>query len=188
MSISTLPAYYNAPTAERPVHAVVLSVWTTVALNLSVITACIPSIKRFLADWAAGISAATISDPFEFEHSAGNTGSQSNPTASYLGSKLASKLGVSSKSHVTSTSRSWADASQPQHEAKVYSRRLQQSPSADTSDSVKGLTDGVIMQTMDYRVEYEDRQGETMYRNRSSSSSVRGNNSRTHADDIGRIM
>jgi hypothetical protein len=163
---------------------------------MSVITACVPSIKRFLADWAAGMSAATISDPFEFEHSAGKSGSQSDPQGSNLGSKIASRFGLGSKSHATSTSRSWAEGSRsagPQHEAKIHGRRVQTgSDEADTSDSVKGLTDGVIMHTIDYKVEYEERQGGGghgggMYRNRSSSSSMHGAE-REHGYEIARGM
>lgn len=67
-------------------------------LNLSLITACIPSLKRFLADLQSGTMAVQVTEAFEMgisqkgysgaEHSAGSrTG---------LGSKLASKLGVKS--------------------------------------------------------------------------------------------
>jgi hypothetical protein len=196
VSISVLHEYYDAPSASRPAHAVVLSCWTTVSLNVSVITACIPSIKRFLADWAAGMSAATISNPFEFEHSAGKSGSQSDPQGSNLGSKIASRFGLGSK-NVTSTSRSWGEGSRgagPQHEVKIHGRRAQGgAEEADTSDSVKGLTDGVIMHTIDYKVEYEERQGGgggqggALYRNRSSSSSIHGAE-REHGYEIGRGM
>jgi len=102
ISILSLSDYYNAPLRDRPFAAVTPSIWTTVALNLSIITACIPSIKRFLADWAAGLSKAEINDAFELEHSAGKSHSGNNTYAagSGLGSKLASRLGLSTNSRV----------------------------------------------------------------------------------------
>jgi hypothetical protein len=129
---------------------------------MSIITACIPSIKRFLADWAAGLSAVTISEPFELEHSSGKHGlnSQTYALGSGMGSKIATKLGLSSsnKTEVTSTVRSRNDPNGDEdilrsNTAKNRSGGNQQD---NTSDSVKGLTDGVIMHSIDYRVEYED--------------------------------
>lgn len=175
---------YDASLADRPYQAITPSIWTTAALNLSIITACIPSIKRFLADWAAGLSKAEINDAFELEHSAGKSHSGGGGNASYatgsgLGSKLATKLGLSSSSRaeVTSISRSRDRDRDHAHDRSMIGRRTgQQSPSGDTSDSVKGLTDGVIMHTIDYKVEYEDGLGggggsAGMQRNGSTSSS-----------------
>ena len=145
------------------------------ALNLSIITACIPSIKRFLADWAAGLSKAEINDAFELEHSNGKSRSGNNTYAggSGLGSKLATRLGLStgSRAEVTSVSRS-RDRDRDHNIDRMGGRRTgQPSPSGDTSDSVKGLTDGVIMHTIDYKVEYEE--SATAQRSESMSSSGR---------------
>jgi hypothetical protein len=145
-------------------------------LNLSIVTACIPSIKRFLADWAAGLSAVTISEPFELEHSAGKTavgGSGAYAMGSGMGSKIATKLGLSStsKAEITSTLRSRDDRDDTDALRSNTGRNRSRAAGGrqpaqvdNTSDSVKGLTDGVIMHSIDYRVEYEDR--------RSSRSSV----------------
>lgn len=133
-------------------------------MNLSIVTACIPSIKRFLADWAAGLSAITISEPFELEHSAGKTGGGSGAYAmgSTMGSKIATRLGMSStsKAEITSTIRSRNDREDDGALRRDNDRNRSRGTGGrqpdGTSDSVKGLTDGVIMHSIDYRVEYED--------------------------------
>lgn len=72
-----------------------------------------------------------------------------------MGSKIATKLGLSStsKAEVTSTARSRDD---PEEDSRTRSRAVATHQPDNTSDSVKGLTDGVIMHSIDYRVEYED--------------------------------
>ncbi|OCT54487.1 hypothetical protein CLCR_00856 [Cladophialophora carrionii] len=165
VSIVAYDNFYHSNPQDRPWHAVVPSVWTSCALNLSIVTACIPSIKRFLADWAAGLSAITISEPFELEHSSGKTGVGNSNTyamGSGMGSKLATKLGLSStsKAEITSTVRSRHDPDDDEvlrdNTARNRSRGAGNRQPDSTSDSVKGLTDGVIMHSIDYRVEYED--------------------------------
>jgi hypothetical protein len=165
VSIVAYDDFYHSTPQDRPWHAVVPSVWTSCALNLSIVTACIPSIKRFLADWAAGLSAITISEPFELEHSSGKTGLGDSGTyalGSGMGSKIATKLGLSStsKAEITSTARSRSDPDDDEvlrdNTARNRSRGTGGRQPDNTSDSVKGLTDGVIMHSIDYRVEYED--------------------------------
>lgn len=173
VSIFTLSKFYDASLLDRPYEAVTPSIWTSATLNISIITACIPSIKRFLADWAAGLSKAEINDAFELEHSAGksHSGNATYAAGSGLGSKLASKLGMtsSSRAEITSVSHNRSRDRDHHHGERSHGRRGgQQSPSGDTSDSVKGLTDGVIMHTIDYKVEYED-----AHENASTSSSGR---------------
>lgn len=137
-------------------------------MNVSIVTACIPSIKRFLADWASGLSGVIISEPFELEHSAGKSGifnSSSYAAGSGLGSKMATRLGLSSSSrdHNNSHLRSGDShhenlngRKQPIHASGNRSAIVHAADPNDASDSVKGLTDGVIMHSIDYRVEYED--------------------------------
>ena len=169
VSIVSYDDFYHSTPQDRPWHAVIPSAWTSCALNLSLVTACIPSIKRFLADWAAGLSAITISEPFELEHSAGKSGLGSSAqyaTGSGVGSKIATRLGLSStsKAEITSTVRSRNESDEDEtlktNTARNRSRgagtRQQPQQTDNTSESVKGLTDGVIMHSIDYRVEYED--------------------------------
>jgi hypothetical protein len=99
LSLTTLkPSFYSSP-PDKPWYEVTPTIWSQIMLNLSLITACIPSLKRFLADLQSGAMAVQVTEAFEMgisqkgylgaEHSAGSrTG---------LGSKLASKPGV--KSH-----------------------------------------------------------------------------------------
>jgi hypothetical protein len=79
-----------------------------------------------------------------------------------MGSKIATKLGLSStsKAEITSTARSRSDPDDDEvlrdNTARNRSRGTGGRQPDNTSDSVKGLTDGVIMHSIDYRVEYED--------------------------------
>ncbi|KIW26305.1 uncharacterized protein PV07_09406 [Cladophialophora immunda] len=175
VSIVAYDDFYHSVPQDRTWHAVTPSVWTSCALNLSIVTACIPSIKRFLADWAAGLSAVTISEPFELEHSAGKTGAGLTYAAgSGMGSKIATKLGLSStsKAEITSTVRSRSDNEDDETVRNTNRNRSRGAGGRqpdNTSESVKGLTDGVIMHSIDYRVEYEDHT--TDHRDWSSRSS-----------------
>jgi len=158
ISIAALSEYYNAPLEDHPFAAVTPSIWTSVALSLSIITACIPSIKRFLADWAGGLSRAAINNSFELEHTVGRSHSGNNTFSQGSGQthSLATKLGLSrlGRAEVTSTSRSHGNGKDS--DVNLHTQKPQRTRLEDTSDSVKGLIDGVIVQTMDYRVEYED--------------------------------
>ncbi|KIX04957.1 uncharacterized protein Z518_05829 [Rhinocladiella mackenziei CBS 650.93] len=176
ITILSLDDFYHSTPQDRPWNAITPAIWTSVALNVSIVTACIPSIKRFLADWAAGLSGVVISEPFELEHSAGKT----NPSGTYIGgsgmgSKIATKLGLSStsKAEITST-RSLGDMGNQgaiNLETRPRNGGRKGQVSHDTSESVKGLTDGVIMHSIDYRVEFEDQHPGN--RNGSCSSSAR---------------
>jgi hypothetical protein len=148
-------------------------------LAMSFITACIPSIKRFLADIQSGLMGVNISEPYELTHSGGKNASTQAGTygkGTSLGSKVASRLGVTS---ITAGGRS-ANASALRSRGEKDSSNLgsqverggyldtdyngreirgRRNDGHETSESVKGLTDDVIMQTIDYKVEYEDGQG-----------------------------
>lgn len=148
-------------------------------LSMSFITACIPSIKRFLADIQSGLMGVNISEPYELTHSGGKyadgtrRGTYGNGTS--FGSKVATRLGVTSisaggKSPNVSALRSRGEKDPrslgSEVERGVYldtdgyaGSRGRRNDASDTSESVKGLTDDVIMQTIDYKVEYEDGAG-----------------------------
>lgn len=61
-SLITGKQLYAAPTVDRPFEAIDVSVWTSIAAGTSIITACIPSIRRFIADYAAGVSNTIMGD------------------------------------------------------------------------------------------------------------------------------
>jgi hypothetical protein len=161
----SLNDFYHSEPDDRPWHAVTPAVWTSAALNVSIVTACIPSIKRFLADWAAGLSKTQITEPFELEHSGAMATSPSTyAQGSRLGSKIATRLGLNSESR---DETSWTLSGRGERDnigmansgnihARTGGRRAQNFPEQDTSESVKGLTHGMILQTTDYSVEFED--------------------------------
>ncbi|KEF54873.1 uncharacterized protein A1O9_09316 [Exophiala aquamarina CBS 119918] len=175
-SIVALDDFYHSAPQDRTWFAITPSVWTSVAMNVSIVTACIPSIKRFLADWASGLSNVAISEPFELEHSAGKSGGfGSYAPGSGMGSKIATRLGLSStsKAQVTSHLQS-VDSHHENNHSQLHANNnrgvsVKANDPNDASDSVKGLTDGVIMHSIDYRVEYEEQN--TDHRDWHSSSS-----------------
>lgn len=62
MTLFYLADFYNTTTADMPYRAVVPSIWTSVATNMSLITACLPAIKVFVELGAGGVSHDIISD------------------------------------------------------------------------------------------------------------------------------
>ena len=72
-ALACLSGFYDATITDRHYEAVIPSIWTSIALNMSIITACLPSIKHFLADWAAGVLNAAISEPVEQQLSTGRS-------------------------------------------------------------------------------------------------------------------
>ena len=158
-------------------------------LNMSIITACIPSIKRFLADIQSGLAGVHISEPYELTHSGGKYVDYGRGTT--FGSKVATRLGMSQgQSRNTSVGRSYGEKdprslNNMDLESNMRSgnhNHIQggrQDPRRgmgqvrETSESVKGLTDDVIMQTIDYKVEYEDGNTEGSGPSRGSSDDRR---------------
>jgi hypothetical protein len=138
-------------------------------LHLSIITACIPSIKRFFADVQSGLMGVTISESYELTHSGGkHTQLQSN-SGTGLGSRLASRFGRSAnRSHGASGTGSqtggenagnYTSEGQFGNKARVRAGMNQPFHSPDT-ESVKGLTTNVIHQKIDYDIEYEERESD----------------------------
>lgn len=110
-------------------------------INVSLITACLPSIKRWLTDWAAGVGNAGILEPYELQASSGHqqsrTGEPSGGFRSFVRSRNRTN-NMSSKGRQTPFEDNMHDNDRGQ----------------DDGDSKKGLTDG-ILQTVDYRVDYD---------------------------------
>ena len=172
ISIVALSDYYDAPLEDRPFKAITPSIWTTVWLSLSIITACIPSIKQFLADWAAGISRAAIGEGLDAEHFTGRAGSRQNTNfeSSQRSGQLATKLGLNRSGRAAVTSTSHIGGTRDDDGTQMQSQRGQHNRSDDASESVRGLTDGSIMQTTEYAIEYEDLEMVPLDRDGSTSS------------------
>lgn len=167
-ALVTFHTYYHATPQDRPWHIVAPAIWTQVMLNMSIITACIPSIKRFLADIQSGLAGVHISEPYELTHSGGKYADYGKGTD--FGSRIATRPGMS-RNMSSGRSRGEKDLRNPNNmdlESSMRSGnhtyiqgggqepRRGQGRVRETSESVKGLTDDVIMQTIDYKVEYED--------------------------------
>lgn len=147
LSITAQQDFYDAPTADRPFKAAEVSLWTSMAAGTSLTTACIPSIRRFLADWAAGVSNQIMGDA-DIPLSTFNNSKSSQSKSNALGGSLP-------------TNRSWAQGGRQQHMSRD-----------DDGDSRKGLT-GQITQTVDFTVHSErlegDRSGHSRNQSRDSS-------------------
>jgi len=136
-------------------------------LNLSIMTACIPILNRFFADLRTGMMGFGVTEPLELNSSEkktpGNTYASKFGTG--FGSKLASRIGVRSQVSKNNMSMSRTSGSGDDIEDLKYGYGAGQHPPSqgnkavvDRSESVKRLTgtDNVIVQTVDYKVEYEE--------------------------------
>lgn len=141
VTLAKLSEFYDTPTSSRPYHAVGPSIWTSVLINVSLITACLPSIKRWLTDWAAGVGNAGIMEPYEIQASSGNHNSRSDEPSGF-------------RSFVRSRNRGTNNMSSKGRQTPYEDNPHEQDLRQDDGDSKKGLTDG-ILQTMDYRVDYD---------------------------------
>ncbi|KAK5133798.1 hypothetical protein LTR08_007227 [Meristemomyces frigidus] len=97
-ALVTYRAYYYSQPQDRTWHAVAPVIWTQVMLSMSIITSCIPSIKRFFIDVQSGLMGVTISEVYELTHSGGKATQLQNTSKSGTSSGLASKVGVLSAS------------------------------------------------------------------------------------------
>jgi hypothetical protein len=160
-----LSEFYDTDLVDMPHAAITPTIWTAVWLATSIITACISSLKQFLDAFTAGLAGAAIGEHLDAEHSF---------TRSKGNSQLATKLGLtrSGRAIVTGTSRS--EGTQNHENGQLQSRKVQQKRDEDTSESVKGLTDGsdgVITRTTDWWVKYEDVEMENLDHDHRSTSS-----------------
>lgn len=116
------------------------------AVNTSLITACLPALKRFFMDWAAGIGNELVGGTFELQYSSGKA------TRSGQASGLRSFGRSVTRSHTTSRARPGQDAT---YSTYVHGGRGERERTTDDGDSKKGLTDG-ILQTVDYQIEFDE--------------------------------
>lgn len=166
---------YKTDTTDPTWTALVPQVFAQIMMNASIIAACIPSLKPFLADIKPGLIVVNIP---EHELSASFVRQSKSRSVDHgrtfksgAVSKLASRLGLNSiagKATNTSSGSSgvWGEK---QRQAAANMERGYNRPMAtkarskvenDRSESVKGLTDDVILHTIDYKVEYEDNSNE----------------------------
>ncbi|KAL9530765.1 hypothetical protein SMMN14_05558 [Sphaerulina musiva] len=139
--------FYDKPTPDRTFAAVMPSVWTSIALHVSLITACLPALKRFLLDFGAGVANGLMGEAFELQQ--GHMTKQSQGQSSMRDSRPPH----GARPHLFSrSSRSRVESNTRRSDGK--SGGTADRTSGELRASAEGSTDG-ILQTRDYQVRYE---------------------------------
>ncbi|EXJ91508.1 hypothetical protein A1O3_00056 [Capronia epimyces CBS 606.96] len=153
---------------------VVPQIFAQIMLNSSIIASCIPSLKRFLADIKPGLIVVNVPEDGLTASYVRHTRSRSRaksrlsrPGAGIF--RLSSKFGFGGHGgHALASSSSGSSSvlwREKQEQALTtmelgYNRPQATKASSkveiDRSESIEGLTDDVIMHSIDYKVEYED--------------------------------
>lgn len=142
------------------------TIWTAIVMNLSILTACIPSLKGVLDMFKSGTSLFTIPTQYEAE-----LGSSSKGVTSRIKTVLSSRLGIHGSKDRSQTGASSASGEWPtkqmkkvqggHHTSEVSSAGKEKSNLGnipERSESQRSLTEGTILRTIDYEiVGYEDR-------------------------------
>ncbi|KAK5165169.1 uncharacterized protein LTR77_009267 [Saxophila tyrrhenica] len=163
ITLSTYSPYYASPTLRRPFASTLPTIYTTMSLTTSLLTACLPSIKRVLTDWAAGMSNAGILEPFELQHSSNQqNGSSGHPWShtpknhpmSHPRSHTRSKI-----EHIKPTASGHGGSEEDYAYYVSHRDRDTREGGSEDDESKRGLVMGEgqgIMQTVDYLVEFEE--------------------------------
>ena len=129
-------------------------------LNLSIITACIPCLKRVLGDLRTGIMSVAIPEPFEMSvtgklSSRGvDAVSRSGPS---MGSKIAARLGLTSSQQRSANKSTLNSSGGGSRDLEKSYKRRSEPGAVERSESVKHLKEGVIVRQSDFTVEYDAR-------------------------------
>lgn len=158
---------YSAELSDMTWYLTTPAVWHQIMLNLSIITACIPCIKRFLADLSVGLTVIAVSEPMEMtvKQTSSNNPMRGSKTGSSSEGGFFSGLMSRSRTAPSSQLGSRKGKSKPVNSSNEdpYSQRqdfqpdwaTRSRPVIERSESVKGLTQNIIVQTIDYEVNYE---------------------------------
>jgi hypothetical protein len=157
------------------------SVWHQIMMSLSIITACIPTIKRFLADLSVGMTVIAVSEPMEMTVKQTSSGDPSRGTKNgssgggFFSSMMSrSRNGPPSQ---TDTNKGKTRPAGSKGNEDPYTQRqdfqhdwaTRSRPVIERSESVKGLRQNIIVQTVDYEVNYEAAPGSARPTDRDSS-------------------
>ena len=164
--VTLQPVYAEEPldSTWKRVPGVILS---QCVICLSIITACVPTIKRFLADISSGMIAVNIPEPLELTMKTNpsshvDKGSQNQTT--FLGSHIVGRWTKSNrdtnKSIVNNYDMERSFEAQRHHRLDL-GRVVFHKSMVERSESVEGLRDDVILQTIDYDVHSEVEQDRT---------------------------
>jgi hypothetical protein len=146
---------------DRSRTYVLPAIFMQIVMNLSILTACIPSLKGVIDIFLSGTSLIAVPEQYRT--------TLSNSTSHGIKSRVRTALGLSvNKSTVgtqidTSQNRSQWPTEQMksvsgQHSSHVSTNGKKQGPThiPGKSESQKSLTEDAILRTIDYEIEYED--------------------------------
>ena len=143
--------------------------WTQVVMNLSIITACIPSLKRVIANLQTGLTALTIAENMELSHS----GDRGWATSSKTGKTETNVSGghtindvndgrVMLYGHNIDPDMRHITTVIPKNSGngsaldKIRKKAMHSSGFSTQRSSQEQLTHDGIMRTVEFKVEYED--------------------------------
>ncbi|KAK4905611.1 hypothetical protein LTR49_025122 [Elasticomyces elasticus] len=146
VSLNSLSGFYDADVTIRPAQAVNPSIWTSIALGLPIMTACLPHIQKPLADGAAGVIHPSPGEVDKLQSSSDRVAKQQtghNPFA------LKSELLVPGST--VEVARGISLKVQRNHDGE----RTYNHPDENESGSERSLTRISILRTREYDVEYD---------------------------------
>lgn len=162
---------YKSDNADFTWDILVPQVWAQIAINTSIITACIPSLKPFLSDIKPGLTIIQIPEheltgPYvrkSKRRSRSDTTGSSRATARFAGRFSSTKKGnnpisstSSSNSILWTEKQKQAIATMERGHNRPHAGKVQSRVEHGRSESIQGLTGDVILHSIDYKVEYED--------------------------------
>ncbi|UZP38391.1 hypothetical protein NXS19_006207 [Fusarium pseudograminearum] len=133
-------------------RAVSTMIWGQIALGLSVLTVCIPSLKGVIDSLLGSTAVAALNTPYELKYSDNGTGLEMT-ALSESKSRRTSKQGSGLSSGLRKTSKA-RHSHQTMWRHDITSEVRTEIGSG--SDSVRNLTEGVMVNT-DFEVSYDDK-------------------------------
>jgi hypothetical protein len=166
LNIAALSPVYSSR-ADPTWYDVLPTIYSQIMLNLSILTACLPSLKRIIDTLRSGTAAVTIDGPYELSISGGHT---ALPGFKLKGGSKPSKGrssrlsgGVSNGGGEISTSKfgGYGNGNTNNGRSSIglmnsIMSRGEGKNVVERSDSIEGLTDNVIAQTLDHKVEFDE--------------------------------
>jgi hypothetical protein len=154
--------YWNRRPRATARDITVPVIWSQGALYTSIITACIPSIKRFFMNSQSGLMGVQISEQYEMTHASkkGNRSTissqpddgPSHPTNRHQSSNTERRLPHESAQHIRS--RVYTGTEEADRRTRI--RGGLPKDQADETESMKGLTSAAIHERREFTVEITD--------------------------------
>lgn len=142
--------------------AVTPSIWMQVTLSLSILTACIPSLKSLLDTLMASVAGAAMQGPFELTELSGTSKTKTSIIA------RSESHGHNGDTDSPGTFRGNGNFKLHQEvtsgnpRSRCYSNVGDGSKNLARSDSTRNLTEGVIVRSDQFEVQYEDGTGSSV--------------------------